>query len=62
MGSDSLRDRGYYFRELQGRRQLSYAHCITMIILRARPVPLPAHLQRELSDSDIAQADAESAL
>ena len=23
-----------------------------MIILRARPVPLPAHLQRELSDSD----------
>jgi hypothetical protein len=36
----------------RGRRQLPYAHWITMIILRARPVPLPAHLQRELSDSD----------
>ena len=28
----------------RGRRQLPYAHWITMIILRARPVPLPAHL------------------
>ena len=25
---------------------------MTMLILRARPVPLPAHLQRELIDSD----------
>jgi len=36
-----------------GRHQLSYAHSITLLILRARPVPLPAHLQRELSDSDM---------
>jgi len=35
----------------RGRHQLLYAHWITMIILCARPVPLPA-LQRELSDSD----------
>ena len=28
----------------RGRRQLPYAHWITMIILRARPVPFPAHL------------------
>ena len=34
----------------RGRRQLPYAHRITMLILRARPIPLPAHLQRELSD------------
>jgi len=36
----------------RGRRQLSYAHWITLLILRARPVPLLAHLQRELRDSD----------
>jgi len=36
----------------RGRRQLPYAHWITLLILRARPVPLPAHLQRELTDSD----------
>jgi hypothetical protein len=36
----------------RGRRQLLYAHWITMLILRARPVPLPAHLQRELTHSD----------
>jgi len=36
----------------RGWRQLPYAHWITLLILRARPVPLPAHLQRELSDSD----------
>jgi len=36
----------------RGRRQLSYAHWITLLILRARPVPLPAHLQRELTDLD----------
>ena len=34
------------------RRQLPYAHWITLLILRARPEPLPAHLQRELTDSD----------
>jgi len=28
----------------RGRRQLPYAHWITLLILRARPVPLPAHL------------------
>jgi len=38
---------------LRGRRQLSYAHWITLLIFRARPQPLPAHLQRELRDSDI---------
>jgi len=37
----------------RGRRQVLYAHWITLLILRARPVPLPAHLQRELSDSDM---------
>jgi len=36
----------------RGRCQLSYAHWITMLILHARPEPLPAHLQRELSDAD----------
>jgi hypothetical protein len=36
----------------RGRRQLPYAHWITLLILRARPVPLLAHLQRELTDSD----------
>jgi len=35
-----------------GRRQLPYAHWITLLILRARPIPLLAHLQRELTDSD----------
>jgi len=28
----------------RGRCQLPYAHWITMLILRARPVPLPTHL------------------
>ena len=37
---------------LRGRRQLPYAHWITLLILRARPVPLLAHLQRELTNSD----------
>jgi len=36
----------------RGWRQLPYTHWITLLILRARPVPLPAHLQRELIDSD----------
>ena len=36
----------------RGRCQLPYAHWITLFILRARPVPLLAHLQRELTDSD----------
>jgi len=36
----------------RGWRQLPYAHWITLLILRARPVSLPAHLQRELTDSD----------
>jgi len=36
----------------RGRRQLPYAHWITLLILRARPVPLPAHLQRELTNSN----------
>ena len=36
----------------RGRRHLPYAHWITLLILRARPEPLPAHLQRELSDVD----------
>jgi len=36
----------------RGQRQLPYAHWITLLILCARPVPLPAHLQRELTDSD----------
>ena len=36
----------------RGRRQLPYAHWITLLILRARPEPLPAHLQRELTDTD----------
>ena len=36
----------------RGRRQLSYAHWITLLILRARPKPLLAHLQRELTDAD----------
>ena len=36
-----------------GRRQLRYAHWITLLILHARPEPLLAHLQRELRDSDI---------
>jgi len=36
----------------RGRRQLPYAHWITLLILRARPLPLPAHLQRELTESD----------
>jgi len=38
----------------RGRRQLPYAHWITLLILRARPEPLPAHLQRDLSDADTA--------
>jgi len=37
----------------RGRRELPYAHWITMLILRARLVPLPPHLQRELSDLDM---------
>jgi len=36
----------------RGRRQLPYAHWITLLVLRARPEPLPAHLQRELTGSD----------
>ena len=36
----------------RGRHQLPYAHWITLIILRARPEPLPADLQRELTDAD----------
>ena len=36
----------------RGRRQLLYAYWITLLILRARLEPLPAHLQRELRDSD----------
>ena len=36
----------------RGRRQWPYAHWITLLILCARPVPLLAHLQRELTDSD----------
>jgi len=36
----------------RGHRQLPYAHWITLLILRARSEPLPAHLQRELTDSD----------
>jgi len=36
----------------RGRRQLPYTHWITLLILRARPLPLPAHLQRELIESD----------
>jgi len=36
----------------RGRRQLPYAHWITLLILRARPLRLPAHLQRELTESD----------
>jgi len=36
----------------RGRRQLPYAHWITLLILCARPEPLPANLQRELTDSD----------
>jgi len=36
----------------RGRRQLLYTHWITLLILRARPLPLPAHLQRELTESD----------
>jgi len=37
----------------RGRRQLPYAHWITLLILHARPEPLPAHVQRELRDADI---------
>jgi len=36
----------------RGRRQLPYAHWITLLILHARLEPLPAHLQRELTDAD----------
>jgi hypothetical protein len=36
---------------LRGRRPLPYAHWITMHILRARPDPLPPHIQRELTDT-----------
>ena len=36
----------------KGRRQLPYAHWITFLILRARPEPLLAHLQRESTDAD----------
>ena len=36
----------------KGRRQLPYAHWITMLILCTRPEPLLAHLQRELTDAD----------
>jgi len=36
----------------RGQRQLPYAHWITLLILCARPLPLPAHLQRELTESD----------
>ena len=37
----------------RSRRQLSYAHWIMLLILHARPEPLPAHLQRELTDVDM---------
>ena len=37
----------------RGRRQLPYAHWNTMLILHARADPLPAHIQRELIDTDI---------
>ena len=36
----------------RGRRQVPYAHGITLLILCARPEPLLAHLQRELTDAD----------
>ena len=36
-----------------GRRQQPYTHWITLLILCARPEPLPAHLQRELTDTDM---------
>ena len=36
----------------RGRRQLPYAHWITMLILRARLEPLLAHIQRELTHAD----------
>jgi len=39
-------------KSFRGWHQLPYAHWITLLILCARPVPLPAHLQRELTDSD----------
>jgi len=39
-------------KSFRGRRQLSYAHWITLLVLHARPEPLPAHLQRELIDVD----------
>jgi hypothetical protein len=35
----------------RGRRQLPYAHWITMLILRARANPLLAHIQRELTET-----------
>lgn len=31
---------------------MPYANWVTLLILRARPEPLPAHLQRELTDAD----------
>jgi hypothetical protein len=34
----------------RGRRQLPYAHWITLLILRTREDPLPPHIQRELTD------------
>ena len=36
----------------RGHRQIPYAHCITLLILCARLEPLPAHLERELTDAD----------
>ena len=36
----------------RGCRQRPYAHWITLLILNARPEPLPAHIKRELTDAD----------
>ena len=37
----------------QGRRQLPYAHWITLLILHARADPLPPHIQREVTQTVI---------
>jgi hypothetical protein len=47
LGIEDTIDEGF-----RGRRQLPYAHWITMLILCAWADPLPAHIQRELTDTD----------
>ena len=37
----------------RGRRQLPYAHWITLLILHARAGPVPPHIQREVTETVI---------